>query len=631
MSRFSKIARTIVLSVLFGMLIVSFVFWGIGDMLRIGRSDAVVAEIGSAKITARDVRDRFDRLLQREQARGRSAVSFEDAVRRGWHGVALQEAVKAAVIDLAMQELGIAVSDDQVRKAIAEIPGFWGPTGKFDQNTYRAALQRAGLSEAGFVADLRRELASNQMLGSIQGGVTPPTAMRDALYRYRREKRVAEFFVLPFDSVRDVAVPTMEQLQAHLEANKAKFEIPEFRALSYVLLSVDDVLAEVSITDDQLQRTYNDRLAEFATPERRDVDQVVTANEDEARRIVELVRGGKSLEDAARESLGREAVIKLGLTLRKDLIGDLAEGVFALEQAAVGGPFRSPLGWHVARVNRIEPGKTPSFAELRARLDQDLRREAAPDILYRRVRDFDVALGRSDTLVDAAKAVDAKVYRVDASNRQGATPVGGRAFLTSAAADILETAFKLGEGQQSAVVDTRDGDSFVVRVEKITPARQPGLAEIEAVLRADWQRAEREKLTEARATEIVGRLNAVASFESQARAAGQAVKVTKPLDRYSTDRDAGFGNELVAELFKLASGRSAARKVENGVAILRLKELAAADPQAAADDARQFAVEIGSNMASDLVDTMLSAFERRYGGVKVNQQALRQAFRTEQQ
>jgi peptidyl-prolyl cis-trans isomerase D len=630
MSPFQKYIRAIVLTVMFGMLIISFGLWGIGDMLRMGHSDSVIAEVGGTKITSRQVRERFDRMLQQYQARTGRALTVQQGVQSGLHWRAVEESIKAAVIDRAAQEMGIAISDDQIRQAIAQIPGFWGSTGKFEQSAYQSALQRAGLSEATFVADLRRELAANQMLGVAQGAARPPTALRDALYKYRREKRVAELFVLPFESVRDVPTPTAEQLQAHLDANKERFTVKEFRGLSYVLLTLDDVLGEVQISEDQVRQSYNDRLGEFTQPERRDLDQIVVATEDEAKKIAELVKGGKSLEDAGKEVLNREAVIKLGSMTKKDLVGQLADGAFGLAEGATGGPYQSPLGWHVVRINKIEAGSTPSFEALRARIEQDLRKEAAPDILYKRVRELDQALSRSDSLADAAKAVGADVRVVEAVNDQGATQTGSRAMAEPAAQEIVRTAFTLREGQQSALIDTPQGDSFVVRVDRVIPARLPPLSEIEALVKADWQRAERQRLAEARAKDIVTRLNAVADFESQARALGQQIRVSKPLDRFSVDRDSLMSAELVADLFALEPGRSTSHTIENGVAILRLKELIAADPAKAAEDAKQFSTEVGNSMSADLIQSMLSGFEQRYGR-RVDMQALEQLFRSSDQ
>src|SRR4030095_5821662 len=69
---FRKYARFVILFILFGMLIVSFAFWGVGDMLRMGGRTAEVAQIGGtqsplygwvggASVSVNEVKDQFNR------------------------------------------------------------------------------------------------------------------------------------------------------------------------------------------------------------------------------------------------------------------------------------------------------------------------------------------------------------------------------------------------------------------------------------------------------------------------------------------------------------------------------------------------------------------------------------------
>src|SRR5258708_33970084 len=49
-NQFRKYAKYIVLTVMFGMLIISFGLWGIGDMLRTGGSSTEIAHVGGTHI-----------------------------------------------------------------------------------------------------------------------------------------------------------------------------------------------------------------------------------------------------------------------------------------------------------------------------------------------------------------------------------------------------------------------------------------------------------------------------------------------------------------------------------------------------------------------------------------------------
>ena len=50
MNKFRKYAQYIILSVLLGMLIISFALWGVGDMLRMGGNTTEVAHVGGTHV-----------------------------------------------------------------------------------------------------------------------------------------------------------------------------------------------------------------------------------------------------------------------------------------------------------------------------------------------------------------------------------------------------------------------------------------------------------------------------------------------------------------------------------------------------------------------------------------------------
>ena len=238
---------------------------------------------------------------------------------------------------------------------------------------------------------MRRQIAASQLFSVVQPSGLAPVSLRDDIFKMEQEKRVAETIYVPDTIVADVPKPTAEQLKSYFDANKAKFQIPEYRSFSYVLLTVDDVLPQITTTNDQLKQEYEARAAEFGTPEKRDVDQAMADSEAKAKAIIAAVKSGKSLEDAAKEVLGNaDGVIKLGLVTKKDLPpGPLADGVFSLPEGVAPAPIKSPLGWHVIRINKIEPGKAQPFEEVKDKLEKELKAQQAPDLLIKLVTDFE--------------------------------------------------------------------------------------------------------------------------------------------------------------------------------------------------------------------------------------------------
>jgi peptidyl-prolyl cis-trans isomerase D len=642
-NKFRKYAQYAILSILLGMLIISFGLWGVGDMLRAGSATTEVAHvggthvpvygwIGGTSVSANEVRDLFNRQLEQIQRQTGQRPDPEQALRYGIHLRALEDVVQRAVIDNAAREYGIAVGDAEVRAAIARNPAFNGAGGSFDPIAYKNRLQQAGIREADYVADIRREIASAQLLGVIHTQGLAPTTIRDQIFKMESEKRVAETVFVPDTVIATVPKPTAEQLNTYFEANKLKFQVPEFRSFSYVLMTVDDVMDQVQVTPEQVKQEYDARQGEFGAPEKRDVDQAMADSEDKAKKIIAAAQAGKSLEDATKEVTGNaNGVIKLGSVQKKDLpAGPLADGVFAAPQGLDPTPIQSPLGWHVVRVNKIDAGKVTPFDEVKDKLTAGVKQQLAPDLLIKEVNDFERVFSKNQSMKVAAEELNLKIKSFDNVDARGQDAAGKQVVIGPAAGEMVQAAFATRESSESDLLETQKGEYFVVRTDRVTPARIPALSEVEAKVTEAWQAEERRRQADAKVKEAFDKLVAGGDLAAVAKELGVQVETSKPVTRYDADASAHLTQEATQALFKLAVGKVQSVRVADGSVIVRLKEIQPADIAQAKDTVDRFGTQLDAMLGNDLVAQLLSALRAKYG-VTVNQAVFAQAFAPQQQ
>jgi len=641
-NQFRKYARYIVLSVLFGMLIISFGLWGVGDMLKVAGRSTEVAHVGGTKIPlygwvggapvyATEVREQFNRQLEAIQRQTGQRPEQEQALRYGLHVRALEEVIQRAVLDYAVQEFGLIISDEEVRAAIARNPAFQGTGGSFDPLLYRNRLQQARISEAQFVTDMRREIAASQLFGVVRADGLAPVSLRNDIFKLESEKRTAETIYVPDAIVVDVPKPTAEQLNAYFEANKAKFQIPEFRAFSYVMITVEDVESQVAVTADALRQEYEARAAEFGTAEKRDVDQALTDTEDKAKAVIAAVQGGKSLEDAAREVTGNaDGVIKLGPVTKKDLPpGPLADGIFGLPEGIAAAPIQSPLGWHIVRINKIEAGKSVPFEEVKEKLEKDLKAQQAPDLLIKLVTDFERVLGRTQSMKAAAEDLGLKVRTYENVDARGQDASGKQVVIGPAASELVQAAFSTRENAESELLETQRGEYFIVRTDRITPARTPTLPEVEAKVVEAWQAEERRKLADAKVKEAVEKANAGTDFVTLAKDLGLEARIAKPVTRFEADAGNYLSQPVVQELFKLGPDKTQAVRTGSGSVLVRVKSVEPPDLEKDKDQLDRFGKQLDTMVANDLILQLVAALRAKYG-VTVDEAAFQATFAPQQ-
>jgi peptidyl-prolyl cis-trans isomerase D len=640
---FRKYARFIILFILFGMLIISFGFWGVGDMLRMSGRSNEVAHIGGTKIpiygwvggtsvSINEVRDQFNRQLEGIQRQTGQRPEPEQALRFGLHVRALEEVIQRAVLDHSIQEFGLVVSDAEVLAAVQRNPAFHNTGGSFDPLLFRNRLQQARISEPQYLVEVRREIAANQLFGAVRPEGLAPKSLRDDIFKMEAEKRVAETIYVPDAIVVDVPKPTAEQLNAYFEANKNKFQIPEFRAFSYILLTADDVMPQVGVTADMVKQEYEARAAEFGTAEKRDVDQAMADTEDKAKAIIAGVQGGKTLEDAAKEVLGNaDGVIKLGPVTKRDLPpGPLADGVFNLPVGVAPAPIQSPLGWHIVRINSVTPGKAVAFDEVKEKLEKELRTQLAPDLLIKQVTDFERMLAKTQSMKAAAEDLGLKIKTYENVDARGQDAEGKQVVIGPAANELVQAAFATRESAESELLETQRGEYFVVRTDRVTPARTPALTEVEAKVVEAWQAEERRKLADAKVKAALEKANAGTGFDALAKELGLEMRTTKPVSRFEADQGNYLTQPVVLELFKLQPGKTQSVRTAEGSVLVRLKQIDPADLTKDKEQIERFGKQLDSMIANDLILQLIAALRTKYG-VSVDEAVFVAAFKPQTQ
>ena len=614
-----------IVKILFVLLILSFGVWGIGDMVRQGGISSTVASVGKVDIDRAELDQEFRRQMERLRPMLGGSLTTEQARQFGLLDQSLSSLIQRALYDQAARDLGISVGPEVVKQYIANEPAFRNPQGQFDPALFRSVLRDNQLTEDGYVAILRREIARDLVAGAVGAGATPPKQLVDDLYRHRGEKRVAEVITLPNASIGDVGVPDEAELTRYYEDHQVRFTAPEYRSLTIAQLSADALAKDIQIPDDQLRAAYDERASEFGTPERRNVEMALVDDEAKAKQIADAAKT-KGLTAAAKEA-GVDP-ITLDNVARNEL-PELGDAAFALAQGAASDPIKTGLGWHVLSVTGVQPGSTKSFEDVRAQLLAEMQKEKALDSLYSIANRVEDQLASGASLDEVAQAQGLKLTKIAAVDSSGKAPDGKDAapnlpdFPT-----MLKTAFQLASGATSNLTEGANNVFFAVRVDGVTPAKVKPLADVRDQVVAGWQEDQRAKLAAEKAQEIAAKLKEGAEGAAQEIATrnGGKFAMTAPFTRDAKSVD-GLTAELVAKLFAAKPGEVVTGSTPDAQVIARLKEVIPADP--AAKDATTAQVEsmVAQGLQSDIMTEFGNALRKQYP-VEVHPSRIEQFFAT---
>ncbi|HEU4827025.1 MAG TPA: SurA N-terminal domain-containing protein, partial [Dongiaceae bacterium] len=157
-------AKSWIVKVLFGFLIVAFAAWGIGDIFANRGLTKPVLTVGGMKYTREEFSRDLQRKLRQFQQQGLNINAQQFAALGGVDQILNQATSRmlmtqyADKLDLTIPQ-NVAIADIQANRA------FHNAAGQFDRDQFLALLGENGLSEAGYVNMVRDEMRLQQLTG----------------------------------------------------------------------------------------------------------------------------------------------------------------------------------------------------------------------------------------------------------------------------------------------------------------------------------------------------------------------------------------------------------------------------------------------------------------------------------
>ncbi len=490
--------------IILGLLFIALAGFGIGSF---GGGASRVGQVGDVEISAQDYARALQNEIRAQIAETGQPVNLADLRARGLDEAVLQALVARAALANEARRLGLSVGDAEVARQIQGIEAFQGPGGGFDRQSYEFLLQQEGLSPAEFEEDVREDTARSILQAAIVGAIEPPALYAERIAAFQGEARDFSILTLTADDLAEpLPEPSREDLQAFHADNPQLFERPEARRITYAWVTPSTMMDGIEVDEAALRNLYDARGELYRQPERALLERLVFGTEEAAQDALAAIEAGETDFDtilAERDLTAEDA--DLGEVAREDLSAAAAEAIFTDAPAEVVGPFESPLGPALYRVNAVLSATETPFEEAREELREELADDAARRAIAAMREEVDDLLAAGATLEELAETTPLELGTTDL--RPG-TEEGIAAY------DAFRDAAMAAEpGDFPEVLDLSDGGLFALRLEEIVPPAVPPLAEIEDEVAAAWSARRLREALAARAEDLVARIATGATLE----------------------------------------------------------------------------------------------------------------------
>ena len=598
-----------VAGVVLGAIGLVFVFWGINWTLS---APTYAAKVNGTEISSNEVRQTYQQQLA--QMERQSNVPLDDAMRNEIKRRVLDEYVNSEALVTRADDLGYRVSDSELLAEMSKVPAFQ-VDGKFDQAHALAVLNAQGRSVAEIEALFRRDAKLRQLDAALNASsFATPTELKEFRALTRQQRELA-WLTLSAAKYAASAAPDDAAIKAYYDAHKSEYMTAETVNLRYVELSLAQLESKVSVDDAQLKAFYEEQKTKtpdrFLQAEQRRVRHILLSvndpKEDAAVKlkvegILKRAQGGEDFSKLAKEfSQDPGSAAQggdLGWSEKKIFVGPFADAAFSMKVDEIRGPVKTQFGYHILKLDGIQPPAVKTFEQSKAELETEYRRNEA-ERLFNNAQDqlADAALQNATDIESVAKKAGLTVQDIANFSRND----GGGALGKVPA--VIDAAFSQDvlDGRLSPIVEVEKGRGVVLRATDHKVPQQKPLEAVRADVVGAWKTQRGVELAAAAAADAAKRLNAGESWDAVAKSLGLTGQPPKFIARSDQDvpmeiRTTAFrapkpAQKPIYENLSFANGDAAV------LAFSAVRE----DPNAAivkdADIRRQFASQIASSEA----------------------------------
>jgi hypothetical protein len=263
-SKFHKMIQSkVVWFIVLGVIIITFVFWGIGSTALDGASREQQQQAQSiGTLFGADVtRSQYTAALRHTQtwyilSTGRMPTEQTAAM------MSEQAWVRLAALRKATAQK-IEISNLEVKNRIKAMPISLNESGQFDQDAYDTRLKQFGMLKERVEATVREQIAIDKLMaGSMHAALVTPTELEQA-YHTVTDQLVFEYAVLPRENVaKDISV-TLEEAKAFFAENPERFTVPAKVNVSYVEFVASNYVDQVELAEGVALQQYNQNIEYF--------------------------------------------------------------------------------------------------------------------------------------------------------------------------------------------------------------------------------------------------------------------------------------------------------------------------------------------------------------------------------
>ena len=366
MEKIRTAANSLVVKIIFAIIILCFIFTGVGFLGFGGSSRNVNDEqLYIAKVDGEGIgRAQFETQVKQQlnNIKGGDA-SFIKMVRRS----VLAQQIDNYLAYQFSQKIHAAISNERVKNFIKQQKVFF-VNGKFDNQNYLNLLAENGFTPDSYAEILKTSLQQEQVIDAlVKTSFVLPSDSEINLLQNQTRKIYAAKVDSSIDDMKDVNI-TEEDERKYYDEHQNEFLKKDRVKLKYIYNSKDDIVKTIKVTDNDIKKEYEQNLKKYSYPAKKEFSAIFVTDKEQADKIVKELSSGANFQNIA-ESLNQNnnnisAYGKngsLGWFVDDDSLPEFFKKAKLKKVNQISKPIPTDDGFIIIKLDGEVPSKTMDF------------------------------------------------------------------------------------------------------------------------------------------------------------------------------------------------------------------------------------------------------------------------------
>lgn len=454
-----KRATSWIIKLAFFLIIVVFIFWGVGTIRE--REQTIIGEVNGKKISIVEFQNAFNIVAENYKAILGDKFDYkmfsEQIKKTAWDML-----VDQMILIKTAEDLRIKVSPEEVIQEIEKNEAF-KENGVFKRERYLEVLRYNKIMPSQYESQIEKNLLLKKVRTFLKNAVTASDEEIKNWYILKNRKIKAGYVALDYkDFIKEVSIKE-DDIKKYYEENKEQFKKPEKAEIIYYMIPISDFSSGIKPDEKDLKDYYDEHKDEFFEPKTYTVRHIFVSfgkDKESARKKIEEAKSNLNKEDFAKIA---SRINNDGTKQRGGLIGDitlsmitpkLAEKLAGMKKGDISDIVESEYGYHILKVEDIKEERLKPFETVKDAIKERVIQNKAKLLAIKTASEV------KDSLEKGTK-IDIKFKQSKETVEKNKTNIGELSL-----PELVNNIFTLGEGKVFGPFNTSKG-IIVGKIEKI--------------------------------------------------------------------------------------------------------------------------------------------------------------------